>query len=167
MKYVLISALFLTLFIGGCATQDKYEGMSQIDKIIAQNEDLKQQSVEQMWTSRQIPFVMFEFDSTKIPTDYYETLDKVGEILTNKKIKLSVEGNADMVSSNKYNDWLSNKRTAAIKSYLVSKGVHPDSIQTYGNGKRKPLVNYNTVEARQLNRRVDLSFSKRHWNSVF
>ncbi len=158
----------LILFITGCASSQKDDYEHKMDKILQQNEELKQQTAEEMRASKELPFVMFEFDSTKLPLDSYDILDKIAEIMIrNRALKLSVEGNSDIISSKEYNDWLSNKRTSAVKSYLVGKGVHPDSIKTYGNGERKPLIDLITVEARQLNRRVDLIITTRNWESIF
>lgn len=168
MRYPIILTLCLALFITGCASSQT-NGVYQhrMDKIVKQNEKLKQQTSEEMRISRELPFILFEFDSTKLSIDSYNILDKVAEIMESRKFKLVVEGNADQISSNEYNDWLANKRIAAVKSYLVGKGVHPDSIKTYGAGKRKPLVDLTTVEARQLNRRVDLMLTTRKWDSIY
>lgn len=155
------------MLISGCASSQKGDYHDRMDKILKHNEKLKAQTVEQMRASKEIPFIMFEFDSTKLPLDSYETLDKIAKIMQSKKYKLALEGNADQISSNEYNDWLADKRTAAIKSYLVGKGVHPDSIMTYGSGKRKPLIDSIEADARRLNRRVDLILTTRTWDSVY
>jgi OOP family OmpA-OmpF porin len=52
---------------------------------------------------------------------------------------------------------LSNKRAAATKAYLVSKGVNADRLEVAGKGDTQPVADNATPEGRQKNRRVDFS----------
>lgn len=50
-----------------------------------------------------------------------------------------VTGHTDRLGSQQYNQKLSEKRAAAIKDYLVHKGVPADAIETVGAGKTQPV----------------------------
>ena len=52
---------------------------------------------------------------------------------------------------------LSNKRAAATKAYLVSKGVNANRLEVAGKGDTQPVADNATPEGRQKNRRVDFS----------
>ena len=52
---------------------------------------------------------------------------------------------------------LSNKRAAATKAYLVSKGVNASRLEVAGKGDAEPVADNATPEGRQTNRRVDFS----------
>ncbi|MDR3086691.1 MAG: OmpA family protein, partial [Azoarcus sp.] len=76
-----------------------------------------------------------------------------------------VVGHTDRLGSPAYNQRLSERRAAAVKSYLVSKGIDTSRIYTEGKGKTSPVPNTecNNVKARkslieclQPNRRVDI-----------
>ena len=85
-----------------------------------------------------------------------------------RSMKLIVEGHTDEVGTDEYNDWLSSARAMSVKSYLSSRGVHPDSIKTYGHGKRRPLIRLDDdPEARACNRRIEFTLTTRHWETVY
>ena len=177
MKNVLL-VIFTILIFAGCYSAEKkaeYKDhradlftVSGICPTREYEDQWRAQSVDEMRKSGNIPSVDFEFDSFVLVPSSYETLDKVAEILTsNTKLKLIIDGHTDEVGSFEYNDWLSNARTNSVKSYLVSRGVHPDSIKIFGHGKRMPLINHDSPEARACNRRITFRITKRPWGMVF
>jgi len=139
-----------------------------IEKEQERRANMELQSVMDMVVSRKIPPIDFEFNSAKLKTSSDELLDKVYEILSKyPNLKLIVEGHTDDIGSDEYNDKLSLLRADAIKTYLVRKGIHPDSIRIYGYGKRKPVINEKSDKARALNRRVEFKITTRDWASVY
>jgi outer membrane protein OmpA-like peptidoglycan-associated protein len=46
----------------------------------------------------------------------------------------------------------------SIKNYLLEKGIDSSRIKTKAFGENQPKVNNETLENRQLNRRVDFGF---------
>lgn len=180
MKFSLFLSLALAVLMTGCySPQTKKNSeepkgpsdlftLSGVCPMRANEAALRRQSEAKMRDSRKIPSVDFEFDSIILVPSSYEVLDKVANIMVaNRKLKLIVEGHTDEVGSNEYNDWLSKARANAIKSYLSSRGVHPDSIKTYGHGKRVPLVKDDSPEGRACNRRVEFTLTTRDWATVF
>jgi Outer membrane protein and related peptidoglycan-associated (lipo)proteins len=175
MRISLFSVLVLSILCTGCINSGKKESkvndrftLSAICPERADEDRLRNQSVEEIIKSRKIPSVDFEFDGIVLLPSGYEVLDKVAQIMTtDRRYKLIIEGHTDEVGSDEYNDWLSSARANAIKSYLVSRDVYADSIKTYGYGKHQPLVKSDTPEARACNRRVKFVLTTRPWEMVF
>ena len=67
-------------------------------------------------------------------------------------------GHTDSVGTDAYNQKLSERRAAAVKDYLVSKGIPSAKITTIGKGESQPVATNKTAEGRQKNRRVDIEF---------
>jgi len=58
-------------------------------------------------------------------------------------IKLEViiaVGHTDRIGSDAYNQKLSERRAAAVKQYLVSKGIDANRVYTEGKGKKNPVT---------------------------
>jgi outer membrane protein OmpA-like peptidoglycan-associated protein len=83
-------------------------------------------------------------------------LDKAAQIMTKyPDIKVSVEGHTDNTGSAAMNQTLSEKRAAAVKAYIVAKGVSADRLQAKGFGPTKPVATNKTTAGRAMNRRVE------------
>ena len=67
-------------------------------------------------------------------------------------------GHTDSIGTDEYNQKLSERRAAAVKDYLVSKGMPAAKITTIGKGESQPVATNKTAEGRQKNRRVDIEF---------
>ncbi|MFD2515901.1 OmpA family protein, partial [Pontibacter locisalis] len=107
--------------------------------------------------------VRFEFDKAVVQEAYKQLLDSV--IVALEKYPdhvLLIQGHADFIGSEEYNQALSERRAEAVKEYLVQRGVkNPDRLVTRGYGESRPLVQVNerlskrrTETARRINRRV-------------
>jgi len=62
----------------------------------------------------------------------------------------------DSIGTDAYNQKLSERRAAAVKAYLVSKGIPASKVTTIGKGETQPVATNKTAEGRQKNRRVDM-----------
>lgn len=71
-------------------------------------------------------------------------------------VKVEVAGHTDSRSKDSYNVNLSERRAAAVRDYLISKGVAADRLTAKGYGESKPVADNNTEEGRFMNRRVEL-----------
>jgi outer membrane protein OmpA-like peptidoglycan-associated protein len=72
-----------------------------------------------------------------------------------------VEGNTDSVGDFAMNQTLSERRAAAIVSYLVSRGIPADRLVARGNGSAAPVATNKTPEGRAQNRRTDVLFIRK------
>ncbi|MCK5105318.1 MAG: OmpA family protein, partial [Cyclobacteriaceae bacterium] len=66
----------------------------------------------------------------------------------------------DYRGSKKLNMELSQKRVDAVKSYLVGKTIKSRRIKTKAFGGTKPLVREQSIEASEINRRVEVRILK-------
>jgi OmpA-OmpF porin, OOP family len=84
---------------------------------------------------------LFDFDKAVLKPQGKAKLDE----LVSKSQGMNVEviivvGHTDRFGSDAYNQKLSEKRAAAVKTYLVSKGVEANKVYTEGKGKKQPVT---------------------------
>lgn len=100
--------------------------------------------------------IQFEFDSTAVVPESLPLLDSVGEMMTLPDVtgrSIIVEGHTDAKGTEDYNDDLSRRRAAAIKSYLVdSFSLDESRLVITGKGESNPHDSDNPLAA--VNRRV-------------
>lgn len=73
-------------------------------------------------------------------------------------VKLVVEGHTDSRGSEMVNQQLSEKRAKSVMAYIVSRGINPSRIRTFGYGENQPIASNETTAGRAMNRRVTISF---------
>jgi len=73
--------------------------------------------------------------------------------------ELQIAGHTDNQGSDKFNLELSQKRSEAVKNYLIKSGV-TNVITATGFGESKPIADNNTAEGREKNRRVEFVIKK-------
>jgi outer membrane protein OmpA-like peptidoglycan-associated protein len=101
--------------------------------------------------------VTFASGKAVLTTSGKKELDVVADFLNkNTGVKVSIEGHTDNTGTDKVNQPLSEKRAAAAKAYLVSKGVSADRMVTSGFGSSQPVADNKTAAGRQKNRRVEM-----------
>lgn len=71
-------------------------------------------------------------------------------------MKIEIIGHTDLVGSPEYNLGLSMRRSEAVKSWLISKGVQQSRLTTSGKGSSMPIADNNTSQGRSYNRRVEI-----------
>ena len=99
----------------------------------------------------------FDFAKSTIREHSFASLDKVAQLLIDKKFHLKLAGYTDNVGSVAANLKLSKDRAEAIKTYLVGKGADASLITAEGYGKAHPIATNRTAAGRQTNRRVEFS----------
>ncbi|TNE92236.1 MAG: hypothetical protein EP330_02590 [Deltaproteobacteria bacterium] len=101
--------------------------------------------------------VLFYVNEARIKPESHDVLDAVvSTLLDNPEIyKVRVEGHTDSDGSDAYNLDLSNRRAAAIVTYLVEHGVEPERLTSQGFGEMYPIAENDTKEGKQQNRRVE------------
>ena len=99
----------------------------------------------------------FEIGSASIRPTSYQYLDYlVAKMRKSGDAILRMKGHTDNVGPREKNLKLSQERVAAVKQYLVSKGIEDYRLMTEAFGPDKPLVPNTTGENRQKNRRVEI-----------
>lgn len=107
--------------------------------------------------------VLFDFNKYNVTTVAAAQLDSF--LLIEKQhlstMSFQLNGYCDAIGSDEYNNKLSNKRVTAVKNYLLIHGIREENIgDEIGHGKKIALNENKTIVERQLNRRVEISFSK-------
>lgn len=104
--------------------------------------------------------VLFATGHYQLTPDAKMALAKMaGVLLAYPGLKVEVDGYTDSTGSDEVNQTLSDKRAEAVRTFLVSQGVPPDSITSQGFGSANPVASNNTSQGRQMNRRVDMLVS--------
>ena len=111
---------------------------------------------------------LFDFDKAVVRADGKSKLND--EVVTKMKQYPEVEvvlvtGHADRIGKEGYNQKLSEKRAAAVKEYLVAKGIEANRVYTEGKGKKQPVTkpgqckgpkSKKVIDCLQPDRRVDI-----------
>ena len=101
--------------------------------------------------------IQFESGSTIIKPGSYKLLDEIFEsAVVAEGLKLGVYGHTDNKGSDDVNVPLSQKRSEAVKSYLLKKGLKQNQIEAKGYGAEKPIADNTTEAGRSKNRRVEI-----------
>ncbi|MBL0141276.1 MAG: OmpA family protein [Betaproteobacteria bacterium] len=102
---------------------------------------------------------LFDFDKSVVRPDGKKSIDEALAKLAGVDVEMVIAtGHTDNVGTDAYNQKLSERRAAAVKGYLVSKGIPASKITTLGKGESQPVATNKTKEGRQKNRRVDIEF---------
>jgi outer membrane protein OmpA-like peptidoglycan-associated protein len=106
---------------------------------------------------------LFEFDKAILAADAGKTLGELGPLLQKVgRHPIVIEGHTDAIGTDAYNDELSEKRAAAVRSWLAANGILPADTPIKGYGKRKPVAankkpdGSDNPDGRALNRRVEV-----------
>lgn len=104
---------------------------------------------------------LFDFDKSIINPAYYPELDDaVKEMKEDEYIYIQVDGYADKIGTEEYNQKLSERRAQAIKDYLTARGVKAQRIKIYGHGETEPAATNSTRSGRSQNRRAIIGVGK-------
>jgi OOP family OmpA-OmpF porin len=102
---------------------------------------------------------LFDFDKSVVRPDGKKAIDEALGKLNGVDIEMVIAtGHTDSIGTERYNQKLSERRAAAVKAYLVSKGIPASKITTIGKGETQPVATNKTAAGRQKNRRVDIEF---------
>jgi OmpA-OmpF porin, OOP family len=102
---------------------------------------------------------LFDFDKSVVRADGKRSIDEALSKLNGVDLEMVIAtGHTDSIGTNAYNQRLSERRAAAVKQYLESKGMPGSKITTIGKGETQPVATNKTAAGRQKNRRVDIEF---------
>lgn len=112
--------------------------------------------------SIQLRNVFFVQSKSDLKPESYPELDRLVRIMKeNPTIEIEIGGHTDNLGIPDANLALSEKRVAAVKQYLISKGVPAKRMTGKGYGGSKPIAPSDTEENRQMNRRVEFKIVKK------
>lgn len=113
---------------------------------------------------------LFDFDKAVLRAEGRAKLDELASKAGQVKLEVILAvGHTDRLGSEGYNQRLSEKRAAAVKQYLVGKGIEANRVYTEGKGEKQPVTgsscngmgrengrNKKLVECLQPDRRVEI-----------
>ena len=100
--------------------------------------------------------VLYKTGSWELKPGAMAKLDQIAQVLKDKEQPIVVYGFTDSVGTRDNNMSLSQRRAAAVRDYLVSRGVPQDLVTAQGKGPDDPVADNGSVEGRAQNRRVEL-----------
>jgi outer membrane protein OmpA-like peptidoglycan-associated protein len=104
--------------------------------------------------------VLFGTDLSRLTADGMRSAQKLADVLQqNPQRRVMVEGFADSTGAADYNQGLSERRAAAVRTALLDMGVARDRIEVRGYGESFPVAANDSAGNRQLNRRVEIVLS--------
>ncbi len=112
--------------------------------------------------------VLFDFDKADIKKEADAELQKLATVIKgHPDAQVTIEGHTDGKGTDAYNNALSEKRAASVKTWLTTTGqANAAKILTRGLGRTKPIA-HNTrpdgsddPEGRAKNRRVEIVVKK-------
>jgi outer membrane protein OmpA-like peptidoglycan-associated protein len=108
----------------------------------------------------EVPGIYFDFNEATLKSQSAHALQEIANALAKQpqlQLHISIEGHTDNIGDDPYNDDLSARRAAAVKTAL-ERDFHVDvaNIATKGYGARRPVESNDTLAGRARNRRVEL-----------
>jgi len=101
--------------------------------------------------------VFFDFDSSALTKEANRILDSAAAYAKKgKKAKLILTGHADTSGDPKYNEGLSLRRSNAVWSGLVDRGIGAKSMKVFAKGESDPLISTGDGVKEPQNRRVHI-----------
>jgi outer membrane protein OmpA-like peptidoglycan-associated protein len=131
-------------------------------------QDLKVKETDQEIRIELAADVLFDFDKADLRPAAQQTLHQAADIIREKaKGAVRIEGHTDSKGNDAYNQKLSERRAASVKTWFtVKEGLGKVQFATQGFGAKKPVAS-NTKpdgsddpDGRQKNRRVEIILKK-------
>jgi outer membrane protein OmpA-like peptidoglycan-associated protein len=133
-------------------TVDDGKGMTATDTVTVQ--------VIAPAAKQQITFedVHFDFDRYTLRPEATRILDEaIKAMQSDANLRITVEGHTCNIGTNEYNLALGERRSAAVRDYLSSRGINASRLQTVSYGEERPKHDNSREETRRLNRRAAMT----------
>ncbi|HVE80044.1 MAG TPA: OmpA family protein [Gemmatimonadaceae bacterium] len=145
--------------VGGAAGAIIGHQMDQQAKEIEQN--VAGARVERVGEGIQVTFasgLLFDFDSSVLRSEARTNLAELARSFDKyPDTELVIVGHTDADGDDAYNQRLSERRAAAARDFLVSRGVAAARVSPAGRGETEPVSANDSVDGRQANRRVEVA----------
>ena len=105
--------------------------------------------------------VHFEFDSDVLTSQATSVLDDVAQVLAGmENARIEIAGHTSDEGDEFYNIDLSQRRSQAVREYLINAGVPASELTAKGYGDNAPLQTNDSAAGRRENRRVEVKVLK-------
>lgn len=145
--------------VGGAA--GAYIG-NYMDKQAAEIEkDLEGAHVERIGEGIKITFesgILFDVNQSYVKLEAHNNLTNLATILNKyDDTEILIEGHTDATGSSDHNLTLSMRRAQSVANYMTGLEVMSNRFRIMGYGEDQPVAANDTMEGRQLNRRVEIA----------
>ena len=101
--------------------------------------------------------ISFEKNSDRLHPQFFQPLDAIARLLkAQPQMIAKIAGHTDIYGTLRYNQLLSEKRAQNIGTYLASRGIAKNRLQTAGYGVNEPVASNKKADGRAKNRRVEI-----------
>ena len=110
--------------------------------------------------AKQITFedVHFDFDRYTLRAEATRILDEsIKAMQEDANLRLTIEGHTCNIGTTEYNLALGERRAAAVRDYLSSRGINANRLQVVSYGEERPKHDNSREETRRLNRRAAMT----------
>ena len=123
-----------------------------------QNLDAQDASASEAVQALNMQIINFATSSNAIPDANKEVLNLAAEKLASlPDAHLKITGHTDSQGNHAFNQKLSERRAAAVRDYLVSKGIASERIEIFGASSDEPVASNATEQGRFQNRRIEFT----------
>lgn len=106
--------------------------------------------------------VLFETGKSIIKPLSYPLLNELVSLLKEyPDANIDLAGHTDSEGDDEANLQLSKDRAAAVRQYLIDKGIAADRVTSTGYGETKPIATNDTADGKSKNRRVEMKLSNK------
>lgn len=154
----------LTMVFSGCAKKQTTKQEETIKPEAKIEQPIAQPPVTETKPEIKIEFrtVYFAFDSYSIEEGALSLLNEAAKLLRSyPQVALRLEGHCDERGTTEYNLALGEKRSVAVRDYLVNLGVERSRLATVSFGKEKPADLGHNESSWAKNRRVEFIIEKK------
>lgn len=145
--------------IGGAA--GNYIGNYMDKQAEEMKQDIAGAKIERVGEGIKITFdsgLLFDVNKASLKQASMENLQNLARILNKyEDTEIVLEGHTDATGSEEYNLQLSRSRANSVANYLQQLGVKETRFTVMGYGESQPIASNETVEGRQMNRRVEVA----------
>ncbi|MCT8988992.1 peptidoglycan-associated lipoprotein Pal [Chelativorans sp. SCAU2101] len=157
-KHPAVIAFVAALAVAGCRTQNQIPNTAADLGLGAGGAGLGGTAApgsQQEFTVSVGDRVFFDTDSSVIRADAQATLIRQAQWLNQyPSYAITIEGHADERGTREYNLALGARRAAAVRDFLVSRGVAANRIRTISYGKERPVAVCDDISCWSQNRRA-------------
>ena len=101
--------------------------------------------------------ILFDTNSSDLKPAARTNLQNLATSLQNNpQTNILIVGHTDNTGTDQYNQDLSVRRAASVKTFIASNNVANSRLSTSGKGESEPIADNNTVDGRSQNRRVEI-----------
>ena len=102
--------------------------------------------------------ILFETNSSTLQSQAKTNISKLAVVLNKyPDTNILITGHTDFDGTEQYNLDLSERRAKSVSDYTMGQGVNSSRLSVIGLGELEPVATNETVEGKQLNRRVEIA----------